>query len=1012
MIGLVGVVPLALLDLLYVLVVRRPEFSSILEAAAFGGATLALLLAAGALLGCLVGLVTLGVSSLTKLLAKKRVEEPRWMALICSFICLPLVAVTVARAFAGRQAQQIPGKAVIAPLLGLLALLAAYGAFRLLVFCRDRFRIRRWGPAQAARLGGGLLLAAAGVYLADQLLLRKLYPLFHLGLTLGAVALCQLAAGTFYIAHRPRQYWMGRLAEPDVAIKVLVAAVALGAVALGGLGRSERLRSVMHQHTVVVAKLLRLTGPVGADQARPAPAAKAASATAKPAQVATVRGPRRPERSVLLLTVDALRADRLGIHGHRGRTSPNLDRWARGAAVFERGYCQIPHTSASLTSLLTGSYRAALGRGAAAMRVRTLPEVLRRYNYKTAAFFPPSVFYIHRQRYAAYERSRYGFEYVKYQHLNAAQRVDQVLAYLRQQRPRRFMVWAHFFDPHEPYLSHPGLERGRRAEDRYDSEVAYVDQHLGRLLKYVQQHHPETIVALTADHGEAFGEHGAHYHGSALFDPQVRVPLIVRVPGVRGRRVAGPAQVIDLPLTLLSVLDVPAPATMSGTDLGPWLAGEDPRRLPPTYAELGPMKMVVQGHHKLLCDVAQSYCQLYDLAADPGERRNLIDEKPQLRGRLEALLWAWLAGQSTSAAADDPDALAQRLLERGRRKDPGSVEGLIGLTRGPTEVQRQAVNTLQQLRAPAARKALVLASKEKDPGVAIPAAVGAALLGHKAGLDRMGSLLARSDLPPALRRQALLALAAAGRRSATLPLGRLLAGGQLSIEQRVELITALGRLGDPAAEPALTGQLAHVRTRRWAMQALGQVRAPGAVGALMRSLLKDRFISWRQAAARALGKIRDRRALAPLQHSMMHEVEPAVAAEAAAALSALNGLPAPGTRALTAGASRCEADQCVIPLELSCADVAAQELVLVLSHGAAGASGTPAVARRMEQRPMPVGVLCGEQRVSTLYGVRGREVWGALVAIPAAARGALTLTAASSLKLGVTHAALRGRPRR
>ena len=996
-----GALPLWMLEVLYVLLVRDPSFGSAGEGLAFTGYSMLVLVAAAALLGAAEGIIFLGISLLTKRLAKKRVHEPRWMAIICSFVALPAIAMVASRVFAGRRAQEIPGKDALALALGLGGLAAAYGIFRLVILVRDRFRLRRWGPREGHMIAPALLVGAAVVYAADQLILARLYLWFHVCLTLGAVALCQLAVATIYVAHRPRQHWMGRLAEPGVALLVLVGAVAGGALGLSLLGASETLRFVAHEHTVVQARVLMLTGNVGvARRATPKAKDRPKKSTASPLPA----GPRTPDASVLLITVDALRADHMGTYGYSRKTTPNLDRWARGATVFERAYCQVPHTSFSLTSLMTGAYMYSLGKRGRGGRVRTLPEVLRRYGYKTAGFFPPAVFYIDRKDFSSFEESRFGFEYVKYEFLDAGRRVDQVLKFLGEHRKKKLFIWAHFFEPHEPYLKHTGFDFGPRAADRYDSEVAYVDHHLGRLLARVKQDHPRTVIALTADHGEEFGEHGGHYHGNALYEPQVRVPLIISVPGRGGRRVRGWGQVIDLPMTFLSMLDVPAPAAMRGTDLGPWIAGASAARLPPAFSEMGHKKMVVHNNNKLLCDLSKNFCELYDLAQDPGEQRNLVSSKRGERQRLQALLQRWMASHSPRRATPGKEATPEELLERGRQRDPGAVAGLIKLSKsGKGERRREAVEMLAYMRPLAALAALVDASDDSDPGVATPATVGAALLGHAASIKRLEALLVRPDLPPRLRLQALLAQARAGKREAARPLGDLLSSKGLNVYQRIDVINGLGALGDVAAAPALLTQLTPLRTRLWAIKALGRVKATAAVTLLAQALQRDRFTSRRKAAAQALGRIGDTRAVPALHRAVNHELETDVVAAAVRSLSALGGRPPVGTTPLTVPAWRCAAGACSVSLGVDCSTMANRDLLLLVKRQVDG----KAEAAPQGSRAGTLSVRCGQRTMASHEPSRGPAL---VVPMPRDATGGLDLhVQGQAPRLGL--AAWRKRPR-
>src|SRR5205814_9853347 len=136
---------------------------------------------------------------------------------------------------------------------------------------------------------------------------------------------------------------------------------------------------------------------------------------------------------VFLITIDAWRADRLS-----AQVSPNLHRLAERGVVFDQAYAQVPHTSFSVATLLTGKHVYALSAlGLDAARHETLAEVLRRERYKTAAFYPPSVFYVDHGRLRGLEESAYGFEYVKYEYLAAPARTDQVIRFLESERPAR-----------------------------------------------------------------------------------------------------------------------------------------------------------------------------------------------------------------------------------------------------------------------------------------------------------------------------------------------------------------------------------------------------------------------------------------------------------------------------------------------------------------------------------------------------------------------------------------------
>jgi arylsulfatase A-like enzyme len=228
------------------------------------------------------------------------------------------------------------------------------------------------------------------------------------------------------------------------------------------------------------------------------------------------------------------------------------------------------------------------------------------------------------------------------------------------------MLWAHFFDPHKQYVDHPELPlfgRGERA--KYFREVMFTDAQVGRLLDAlaalpgdVAQH---TAVVVTADHGEAFAEHGMSWHGVELWEELVRVPLMIYVPGLAPRRVEVPRSQIDLAPTLLGLLGLARPAegtpdAMSGESLLGDLRGE-PAPARPIYLELpeGPYNSlrrgVIEDGWKLL-ERGVGRFELYHLTEDPGERTNLAATRPADLARMRAVYEGVRAGLHTVPARE------------------------------------------------------------------------------------------------------------------------------------------------------------------------------------------------------------------------------------------------------------------------------------------------------------------------------------------------------------------------
>ncbi len=965
MLALIACLPLLAFELIYVFAVCRPQLEGG-QAVALTATLAGLLFCTAALIGALEGLVIVAVSSLAERLATQRLAQPRWIAALYTLLSAPLLSYGVAQAFAGRRAQQIWGRHVIALGVGLLALALTYLVVRLVVAARDRFRLRRWTGRQALPLLILALLGAGALYLVDQRVLRRLYGFFHLGLALGAALLAQLAVATIHAGWRPTSRLIGRILEPQVATLLLVAAVASGAFALDRASRSQALRFAIDEHSVLGGKLLRAASWMRLLRRR-GPAKAAAAKGSVRGGAALPAGPRVKGASVLLITIDALRADHLGCYGYRRKTSPAVDAFAREAVLFRRAYCPTPHTSFAISSLHTGRSMVS----ALAAR-QTLARSFRRQGYKTGAFFPPAVFYIDGDRFRAFRERRYDFEWVKLEYLPAKKRVDQVQRYLKMlPATQPVFLWVHFFEPHEPYEARPPHRFGTRPIDRYDGEIAYVDQQIGRLLTIVRARRPKLVVALSADHGEAFGEHGGHYHGTSVYDEQVRIPLLIAAPGVEPRQVEGPAQLHDLAPTLLRLVGFSPPETMRGTDLGPWLAGASAQRLPSALVELRHKKALVGVRYKLIEDSRLDFAQLYDLRADPAERKNLVSARPALLAQLRQALQRRLVAPRIRAGGH-----AARILAQARAGDPGAAASLIELAKGGTRQQRRdALTLLLGLRVRAARSVMIAAMSSKDPPQRIVGTVGAALFGHRAALAKLSTVLARVDLPPALSRAGQLARALELRdKASAAPLIAMLEG-EKDVYKANELIDALGVLGATEAQAALLARLKALRTRPAAIRALGLIRAKEAVPALLKILREGRFVVWRYRAAQALGRIGDPRGRPLLQTLAERSRDRLLVAHALPALAALGGLPVPGTR-LVDEATRC---------------AAGQELLLVLGKGCS------------------CTVRCGAELVSTVTDVgktKRDPSWGAVV--PLRRAGVLRIETKGSCAL--LYASLRPTP--
>jgi len=360
-------------------------------------------------------------------------------------------------------------------------------------------------------------------------------------------------------------------------------------------------------------------------------------------------------RSVLLITLDTTRADRMGFLGSARGLTPALDAFAKRATVFTRAYAQAPVTTVSHATLLTGTYPPThhvceFGAPLPA-DVPYLPDLLRRQGYRTAAFVGSLVLDPKNGTAPGFDR---GFDVYdagfrirrpgenRYQ--TVERRGDEVVARalgsLRGAAP--YFVWVHLFDPHDPYDPPPDV-RAKFASSPYDGEIATVDRLAGTL---VDAAGPNTLVVVAADHGEALGEHGEATHGVFLYDETLHVPLVIRFPDGRGAgsRVEARVRLADVAPTILGALGVPPPARMEGQSLEGAIARDRPAYAETSYPRqaFGWSALASWRSDRFLY-VRAPKRELYDVVSDPAAAKNLADTRARVADGLDGELTAFLS---------------------------------------------------------------------------------------------------------------------------------------------------------------------------------------------------------------------------------------------------------------------------------------------------------------------------------------------------------------------------------
>ncbi len=394
---------------------------------------------------------------------------------------------------------------------------------------------------------------------------------------------------------------------------------------------------------------------------------------------------------LLLVTIDTLRADRLGAYGSKAGLTPTLDRLAREGILFERAFAHAPLTLPSHTSIFTGRYPVRHGvHDNGTFRVgeaeTTLAELLQGAGYRTAGFVGAFVLDARfglDQGFELYD-DYYG-EKRAFQHFDLVERqADAVLGpagrWIRETSGSPWFAWVHLWDPHSPY-SAPGGDRTASPETRYDAEVAYADLRLHEFMERLDAAGKlaRTLVVVTGDHGEALGDHGEKTHGTFAYNATLRVPFLVWAGGALGPAVfSEPVRHVDLLPTVLDLLGVPPPGGLDGQSLRPFLAGEEEYRTLSSYFEAlnthltrdwAPLRGVMEDGHKL---IELPIPELYDLESDPRERENLYQRQGATVQKLADSLTALTQGRPVVAPRAPDRETLERLRSLGYITAPAS----------------------------------------------------------------------------------------------------------------------------------------------------------------------------------------------------------------------------------------------------------------------------------------------------------------------------------------------------
>ncbi len=382
--------------------------------------------------------------------------------------------------------------------------------------------------------------------------------------------------------------------------------------------------------------------------------------------------------NLVLITIDTVRADRMGFLGSKRGLTPNLDDLAREGVVFQNAYAQAPLTPTSHATILTGTFPQFHGVADFGLpissKATTIAEFLSARGYRTAAFVGSIVLDPISGLAPGFDR---GFQHYdagfrlrklpldnRYETVErrAGEVVARAVAWLQKNSNRPFFLWVHLYDPHDPYDPPAPFSR-RFAAAPYDGEIAYTDSAIGKLLQALKLHnlYNNSLIAVMGDHGEALGDHGETSHGVFLYDETIRVPLLFMLPGQRseGKTVAAPVELVDFAPTALAILGLGPAPSMQGASLVGLIEGKSWARqwaysetdYPKRAFGWSPLAALRSGKYLF---IRAPRSELYDLSVDPKAKKDLAEKNSamaaHLRDELESLRTQY-GGQATPPRA-------------------------------------------------------------------------------------------------------------------------------------------------------------------------------------------------------------------------------------------------------------------------------------------------------------------------------------------------------------------------
>ena len=665
---------------------------------------------------CILALLESAILFLSSRFIKKQDCHGKKEALYYSALMFPMIAYVSWRLFQGEGVSRSPLSPYGGYLIGLILL------FALCIICRSIISYKRRlllgvhiSSAYIYLVSTGLIVVAIIFYWIDGRLYLKLYGYLHNCLALLTVIIVQLSLCNIYLFKRRKSkevqtFFKKKFLYPALGLSLIISIV----VCFSILHKCQELRFSIYEETVISKKCLSLLNREWRylkGQDTTSICALWSEKTAGKLIQSRWFGLRKG-MNVILITIDALRPDHMSFNGYGRIATPNIDNFFSQSVVFRRAYCQTkPQTKWSLSSLFSSKPYSAIKKGG--FIGKNLQTSLKRGGYQTFRWSPD-----YRTHYWEQSAITDGFDVdlatiPKVFGGNAA-KASFLPEVLTKEKGKEFFAWFHLFCIHEPYQPPEKFKVfGDDMIALYDGESLYADSCFGEIIEGLKEegYWENSIIVVTADHGELLGEGGLTGHSRTLNEAVSRVPFAIRIPGLKSNIVEELVGHLDLVPTLLELTGISSDEEYYGRSLLPLIFSDSWGR-EELYLEMKDKKAVIRGNWKLVYTCSTGVVELYDLDEDPFEEENLVEEHPYIVEDLKIVL-------SNAFGRDQVEAESALLAEKfSKDAEEPQLAMLQQLLKNPrVEIRQQGYNALKRKKDKRILDFLIKAFKVEDDPV-------------------------------------------------------------------------------------------------------------------------------------------------------------------------------------------------------------------------------------------------------------------------------------------------------